>query len=176
MATGCRRGEILALTWSDLDVKNRCIKITKQLETTASGGIRVKPSPKSDAGVRTVVIGRRALARLNRFKRLQQGMVADMAELWMDNNLICPDDSGDYRNPDTVSSSFRDWAKAAGVRSLGLHAIRHTEISFLAERGCDIHTNKKRSGHSTIVVTGDYYIHMPTRTDRRAADMLDDLF
>jgi integrase len=54
--TGCRRGEVLALTWSDVDTVNRNLIISKSLEQTKAGGLRVKEYKNFDRSERFFVV------------------------------------------------------------------------------------------------------------------------
>ncbi|MCE5314163.1 MAG: site-specific integrase [Armatimonadota bacterium] len=173
-ATGMRLGEIIALTWADLDVNAGAIAVTKSVEQTKEG-LRVK-EPKSAKGRRLVPIPANVVNRLQAYQEQQEAMEETAGELWADNNLICPDDLGRYRKPDSISSSFRDMVKKAGVRKLGFHALRHAHASMLANRGHQAKVIQERLGHSTIAVTMDIYSHVLPTTQQDAADSIADIF
>lgn len=173
-STGARLGELLALTWGDLDGDRGCIKITKSLEQTRSG-LKVK-EPKSAKGRRNIPLPENVVRRLLLYREQQEAQAEAAGELWQENGLICCDGIGGYRRPCTVSSAFRELAKRAGVRTMGIHALRHAHASLLANRGWSPKIIQERLGHSTIAVTMDIYSHVLPTTQQEAADSLNDVF
>jgi integrase len=177
-ATGMRLGEILALRWTDLDLKAGTVSVNQSLEETKAG-LKAK-APKSDRGRRLVPIPANVVHRLLAYKEQQeahaQARSEANAELWVDNGVVCCNEGGHYRKPGTVSSVFRDIAKRAGVRELGIHALRHAHASMLANRGWQAKIIQERLGHPTIAVTMDIYSHILPTTQQEAADSLSSVF
>lgn len=173
-STGMRLGEVLALAWADLDANTGAIMVTKSLEETKAG-LAVK-EPKSARGKRNIPIPANVVNRLLAIKEQQEAHAEVACELWADNNLICCDEIGRYRKPGSVSSVFRDIAKKAGVRQLGIHSLRHAHATMLANRGWNAKIIQERLGHSTIAVTMDIYSHVLPTTQQEAADSLAGVF
>jgi integrase len=173
-STGMRLGEILGLTWDDLDANTGTIAVTKSLEYTKAG-LKIK-EPKSERGRRSIPIPANVMNRLLSYKEQQEAHAINAGDLWVDNNLVCPDSMGCYRKPHSFSSSFRDIAKKAKVRNLGIHALRHAHATMLAKRGWQAKIIQERLGHSTIAVTMDVYSHVLPTTQQEAADSISDLF
>lgn len=173
-STGMRLGEVLALTWDDVDAKHALITVTKSLEQTKAG-LAIK-EPKSSRGRRSVPVPTSVIDRLMAYREQQEARAAEIGELWVNNNLVCPNDIGGYRKPDSMSSSFRDIAKKAAVRPFGFHQLRHAHASMLANRQWDAKIIQERLGHSSISITMDIYSHVLPTTQRRAADSLGDVF
>lgn len=172
--TGMRLGEILALTWADLDTKGGAIAVTKSLEQT-KGALKIK-EPKSERGKRRIPIPENVVNRLLAYKEQQEAAMEAAGDLWKSLDLICCNEIGYYRKPDSVSSSFRDMTKAAEVRPLGFHALRHSHATILANRGFNAKIIQERLGHSTIAITMDIYSHVLPTTQQEAADSISDLF
>ncbi|MBV9201241.1 MAG: site-specific integrase [Alphaproteobacteria bacterium] len=172
LATGMRRGEIVALRWADIDLDGGKIRVERSLEETKAG-LAFK-EPKTKAGRRTVGIPPSVAAELRSHRRRQQeqrlalglgGAAAD--------DLVLPRPDGGVWPPDRLSSN---WAKA--VRSMKLprvtfHALRHTHVSQLIAAGLDVVTVSRRIGHSNPTITLSVYAHLFGNTDDRAAQAVE---
>jgi integrase len=135
VATGARRGELLALRWSDIDLDAGTVAISRSLRR-GEAGLRYK-DPKTRAGLRTVGLGPSTVAALRRLRaeqaerRLAFGTAYHAAD-----DLVIGKVDGAPLRPDHVSSEFRRLAEAAGLPSeVHLHTLRHSAASFLAAAG-----------------------------------------
>jgi integrase len=100
LATGCRRGELLALTWPDISWVTRSISISKSLEQTAAG-LRVKCTNSKKP--RHFTIGHSAIVALQ-FQRDQQAEhKRQFGKDYQDHDLVFGEPNGDYLKPDLVS-------------------------------------------------------------------------
>lgn len=168
-ATGLRRGEALALTWSDVDLDNAAVRIVRSLEFTRKTGVQIKPT-KTSGSTRVVALPASTVDMLRRHLDWQQCK----PEGWNPNGLLFPNDLGELPNPDAVSSIVQWYARKAGSR-LHLHALRHGHATALLQ--ADVHPKvvQGRLGHSTISLTMNTYSHVIPGMDRAAADVLDRL-
>ena len=173
-STGMRLGEVLALTWADLDTERGAIAVTKSLEQTRAG-LAIK-EPKSERGRRNVPIPGNVVTRLLAYREQQEAAAEEAGELWAGHNLINCDEIGRYRKPESTSNAFLRLTKRAGVRPLGIHALRHAHATILANRGWNAKIIQERLGHSTITTTMNIYAHVLPTTQQEAADSLSDLF
>ncbi|MGD9615131.1 MAG: site-specific integrase [Alphaproteobacteria bacterium] len=137
LATGMRRGEIVALRWSDIDLDGGRIRVERSLEETKAG-LAFK-EPKTKAGRRTVGIPPSIIAELRTHRRQQQEqrLALGLGGAAPD-DLVFPRADGEAWPPDRLSSN---WAKA--IRSMKLpkvtfHALRHTHVSQLIAAGLDV--------------------------------------
>lgn len=172
-STGMRLGEILSLSWDDIDPVANCIRVTKSLEQTKSG-LRIK-KPKSGKD-RVIPVPSKVIDRLIAIKEQQEARAEDLGELWTPNNLVCPDMSGNYRKPDSMSSQFVRITKKAMVRPLGFHAQRHAHATILASQGWDAKMIQERLGHSTIAITMDIYTHVLPAMKNKLVESIEYLF
>ncbi|MCE5200530.1 MAG: site-specific integrase [Armatimonadota bacterium] len=173
VATGMRLGEILALTWGDIDTVNSAISVTKSVEQIKTG-LRIKETKTGSSY--SVTVPTKVIDRLMAYKEQQEAHVEELPELVASNNLICPDAYGGYRKPDSMSSTFRGITKKAKVRPLGFHSLRHAHATIVLNRGWDLKFVQQRLGHSTIAITGDIYSHVVSSTQGKIAESLSDLF
>jgi integrase len=170
LATGARRGELLALQWADLDLLSGVLTISKSLEQTAAG-LRVK-CPKNGK-TRSFQLPQSALAAL-RFQRDQQQehrrlFGADYRNLDL---MFCEPD-GNYHQPDLVSQVIIRRIRKAGIKNGSFHTLRHTHASNLLSRGVPLPAVSARLGHADANVTARVYSHALPADDQRSADTWD---
>lgn len=157
LGTGCRRGELLALTWSDWSGKR--LTISKSIEQTRAG-LRLKPMTKSKRP-RVCTLPQVAIAAL---KAAQQTTT---------NVLVFADDDGQYRNPALVSQAVKRRLRKAKIRSASLHTLRHTHASLLLSHGVPLPAVSARLGHADPNITARIYSHALPPDDERAAEQWD---
>jgi integrase len=169
LATAARRGELLALQWSDLDWKSGVLTISKSLEQTASG-LRVK-KPKNGKQ-RPCQIPTSAMAalrfHLEQQKENQRLFGADYQSL----DLIFCGPNGGYHRPDLISQVVVRRMAKAGIQG-SMHMLRHTHASHLLSHGISLPAVSARLGHADPNVTARIYSHALPTDDQRAADTWD---
>lgn len=175
LATGMRRGELLAVRWQDIDLNTGKITVARSLEQTKAG-LRFK-LPKTKRGRRTISLPMSAVAELRSYKRAQQEQrLALGGGKLPDGSLLFCDIEGEPRRPNAVTKDWERVARAAGVGFANLHTLRHTHASHLIANGLDILTISRRLGHSTPTITLATYGHLFPQTDDRAAQIMDASF
>jgi integrase len=156
LGTGIRRGELLALRWSDVGAKE--ISVERSLEQTRQGGLRFK-GPKTRYGRRTVPLPGWAIAEFMRYRKEQlercMALGAGRPE------LVFTTIHGEPIPPNNLS---RDWARTIRAKKLpkvSFHALRHTHASILlvADR-LDVLTVSRRLGHRDASITLRVYGHL----------------
>ena len=172
VATGCRRGELLALTWADIDFVGRILRVSKSLEQTKEG-LRVKGTktekpreislPKS-----TIAVLREHRSRQAENRRLFQDDYRD------DLNLVFAAPDGNYLKPDSLTAKVCLLASKAGLKGVGLHTLRHSHGSVLLSQGVPLPAVSKRLGHSSVYVTATVYSHALSKDETAAADAWDE--
>jgi integrase len=174
VATGARRGELLALRWSDLDLEQGTATISRSLRR-GEAGLRYK-TPKTRAGQRTVGLGPQTVAALRRLRADQaERRLAFGAAYHTDEDLVVCQVDGAPLRPDHVSSEFRRLAEAAGLPpEVHLHTLRHSAASFLAAAGVPASDIAAQLGHAdggSLALR--VYVHPLEEGKRRAAAQLD---
>ena len=167
IGTGCRRGEVLALRWKDVDLEKGIARIEHSIEQTKSG-LRVK-SPKTKHGRRNVALALWLIAELraHRVKQQEQRLSLGMGRT-PDNLPIFATWDGKIRAPHWLSQKFAQAMKALKINA-HLHVLRHTHVSQLVAAGLDVITISRRIGHASSAITLDVYGHLFANTDARAA-------
>ena len=167
--TGARRGEVLALRWSDLEFENATLTISKN-RTRIGKTVIEQESTKGGDGRRTVQLGAETLKLLkdHRKRQLQERIKA--GSLWQDSNFIFTQENGLPLDPSTPYQLFKRTAKRLGLRSESLHSIRHLHATELLNAGVGIHEVKEQLGHSDISTTLRIYAHIRPEQKQELAD------
>jgi integrase len=167
--TGARRGEVLALRWSDLEFENATLTISKN-RTRIGKTVIEQESTKGGDGRRTVQLGAETLKLLkdHRKRQLQERIKA--GSLWQDSNFIFTQENGLPLDPSTPYQLFKRIAKKLGLRSESLHSIRHLHATELLNAGVGIHEVKEQLGHSDISTTLRIYAHIRPEQKQELAD------
>jgi integrase len=179
LATGLRRGELLALKWSDIDMEQKILKVvrTRALVHDEMGVYRIiETTPKSKAGKRTVKLPQFAVNALkaHRARQLEQRLQAGAA--WIDNDLIFCKASGDLLVICTVSRHFKKLLKQAGLPDMRIHDLRHSAATLLLSMGVDLKTIQEILGHASFATTANIYGHVLMEMQEEAMSKMDTLF
>jgi integrase len=170
LATGLRRGELLALRWTDVNLEAGHLQVERALEETPRGGLVFK-APKTRHGRRQVTLPISTVAllrdhhRIQLEQRLMLGRGKEPADALVFGNL-----DGSPRSPHWATVAWRRAAKRAGIRAT-FHSLRHTHASTLIASGLDVLTISRRLGHGSPVITLGIYGHLFKTDDRAAAIM-----
>ena len=171
---GFRRGELVALKWSDVNYRERVITIRRAARRLGSE-ILIK-GPKTDAGYRTIVLPQICFDRLRRLQASRQVFSPDG---W----IFVQRDGITMMDPDTPGHFFSRTLKLYNethpdnpLPVIRLHDLRHTAVTLLLSNGVDIYTAMERVGHSKPTTTMNIYGHVMKEYDRKASDLLEKLF
>lgn len=171
LATGMRRGELLALQWGDVDLNAATVRVERSVEETKAG-LRIK-SPKTKRGRRSITLPPDAVAmlRAHKVKMLELRLTLGAGNIAPE-SLVFSSVDGGLLSPDNLS---RDWRRVSSSRKLPrvpFHGLRHTHVSILIRAGVDILTVSRRLGHNKPSVTLDTYGHLIEGADASAADAI----
>ena len=158
LATGMRRGELVALRWSDVDLSRGRINI--RLNAVAVGGRTLVKEPKSEASRRTVYIQDQDVAVLKAHRERQARERELVGPAWAEGDLVFPSQVGSHLSPRNLSRAFDALVKKAGVTQAGFHSMRHTHASLLIKNGVDDGVVSERLGHTDPGFTRRVYQHL----------------
>lgn len=176
ITTGMRLGEILALKWSDIDI--RCGRIHVQRTVNVlEDGTWAFTEPKSAAGRRMVAIPKKTIEALKKYKHEQDRIKKEMGDAYEDNDLVISRRDGGPVRQTRVREHMIRIAEKADVPAIRFHDLRHTHASLLLEQGVHPKIVSERLGHSKVSITLDTYSHvLPGLQEQVAESFAEALF
>jgi integrase len=170
LATGMRRGELLALRWQDVDLDDGKLRVERSLEQTKAG--LVFKAPKTRYGRRTISLPSSTVAELKAHWKatLERRFVLGLGKAGED-VLVFETWDCNTRSPNALTKEWSRAMKAAGLKAT-FHSLRHTHASTLIAAGLDVLTISRRLGHASASITLNTYGHL-FKTDDRAADAME---
>jgi ATP-dependent helicase/nuclease subunit A len=155
-ATGCRRGELCALTWSDIDWATGVMTVDKSLEETKAHGLRLKGTKGEKP--RPIVIPAYALEVLKSWRAEQARDRELYGAQYAAHDLVFCRPDGEYYVPKQVTARVREAMRKAGLRR-SLHCLRHSHASGMLSKGVPVAAVAARLGHANANVTLSIYTH-----------------
>lgn len=190
MYAGLRRGELIPLLWTDIDLREGTININKTVSFENSDAI-IKPFGKTASAMRTVYLPKKLVNYLSDIKSKSENM------------LVCPSSEGklhtdtswrrmwasflhylnfehgdfsrqiDFKKP---KSRFAPKKIPTVIPNITPHWLRHTYITNLYFAGVDVLTAKELAGHADIKTTMSIYTHLDQTHKRKELSKLDQYF
>jgi integrase len=173
IATGMRRGEILALRWADLDAEHTVAHVRRSLQT--SGGHLVFEEPKTRRSRRAVDLPAFLRPYLARQIEAQARRRSDAAS-WQDLDLVVDRGDGGPCNPDSMSSAWWGLCRKRGLPPVRFHDLRHAHATLMLLQGVHPKVVSERLGHASIGITLDTYSHVLPTMQAEAVLAFDQLF
>ncbi|MGW7349699.1 site-specific integrase [Streptomyces sp. NPDC054784] len=163
---GFRRGEVLGLSWQDVDLEAGQVTVGRQLQRINRR--LVHDGTKTDASTATLPLPRICVTALGLRRKTQEAARRAAGELWTVSDFVFTTRYGTPVEPRNFDREFDTRAVKAGVRKIRLHDTRHTCGSLLA--ALDVHPRVAMQilRHSKIAVTMEIYTHVPSENTRRA--------
>ena len=175
--TGLRKGELLGLKWTDLDLDGGTLSVRRSLKVT-DHGLDFGPT-KNKASRRSVPLNKTAVAALKAHRLRQNEERLRLGELWEDQGLVFPNRVGKPINPSNLyHREYKPLLKRAGLEDEGFtfHGLRHTFASALCNKRVYPKVIQSLLGHSSITQTMDTYSHLMGGMGDDAEDGLDETF
>ena len=172
--TGMRRGEVLALEWSDIDFKEGFVTVTKSSQYLPDKGIFVK-DPKTESSVRSVGIPKVVIDMLTKYKVWYDNQKKECGDLWIDSNRLFVQWNGKPMHPDTITDWFRRFIQRKNLPPITFHGLRHTNATLMISKNIDLAVVASRLGHAQITTTLNFYVHPVQSHNKAAGDILEEI-
>lgn len=166
--TGLRKGELLGLEWSDIDLDNKVISVQHNL-VMVNGKYRIQ-SPKTRKSIRKITIDDTTASVLKSWKLEQKKLFFKNGV--KNSNIVFSGSSGEYLDKSHFRVSLKKFLKRYDLPAITVHGLRHTHASLLFEAGVEPKTISDRLGHANIQTTLDMYTHL---NDNQRSDVADRL-
>jgi integrase len=174
IATGMRRGEILALRWSDIEPDLSLARVRRSIQPTAEG--LVFEQPKTKRSRRAVALPAFLAPYLTAQRASQAGRKQRLGAGWHENDLVIDRGDGTPRNPDTLSSGWAIFIRKRGLPPVRFHDLRHAHATLMLSKGVHPKVVSERLGHASIGITLDTYSHVLPAMQQEAAAAFDEIF
>lgn len=170
--TGARRGELIALKFSDFDKATNTVTISRAAVKLKGEPVIIKP-PK-DYEVRTVTINAHCIELVEMLEAEKQQEAERLGSAWHENGYLFTQWNGEMISPHTPSNQFSKFLAKNNLQHRKFYALRHTSATLLLYGGVNIKQVQGRLGHSDLETT-QKYLHCLSEADTEAANVLSNL-
>ena len=192
LATGMRRGELLALAWDDVDLDRRSLRVRRSLLECHKQGVFFD-DVKSKSSRRNISFPPDVAAELKRHKSRQAeehmkarakaakhsekfGVQLDPETYWTESGLVFRQLYGDRLDPRAMARTFDLLLEKAKLPHFSFHCLRHTFATLMLQNGVHLKVVQEALGHATIQQTADTYSHVMPGIQDQAVMCLQGMF
>lgn len=175
--SGLRKGELLALEWSDIDFEANTIRVSKSCSVVA--GEQITKCPKTKTSNRLVSIPRFLALRLKALKISRMAYRISLGDYWQGADWIFIQDNGKQMNYSTPYQTMVKILKRYNdshedqLPLIPFHGLRHTSATLLIAAKQDVRSVSSRLGHAQTSTTMNIYAHALQEADQKAATALE---
>jgi integrase len=166
--TGARRGELLALRWSDFDGK--AISISKNRTKAGREVVELNSTKGGNNGQRRVPLDIETIEQFQVHRKNQLKERLAIGQHWQETGYVFVQENGIPLSTNTVSDLYRKLIKKAGLRPNRLHDQRHLHATELLRLGEPLHVVAQRLGHRDAMVTATIYAHVSNEQAETASE------
>ena len=180
--TGLRCGELLGITWKDINFEQHKISISKQVSRLHDYSLNAKAKTKLDiynytktnSSQRIVSMDNILASKLKNYKIIQDEQKKKWGKSYNDLDLVFAREDGNIIDPSTLRDKYMKFLKMAGLKHYKFHALRHTFASRALEANISIKVVSKILGHANVQITMDTYQHVVPELQSEAMNLIAD--
>lgn len=173
LAIGLRRGEVIGLRWQDIDLDRGRLTVAQARKRAL--GVEYDGPPKTEAGLRDVLLPRFAVAALVSHRERQAIEREQAGDHWQISDRVFTGLLGEPLSMDAPRYFFQQIAARAGVTRIRFHDLRHNCATLLLAQGVPMKIVQELLGHSQMRLTADLYTHVLPALNHAAIAELDRL-
>jgi integrase len=176
IATGARRGELLALRWSDVDLEAGTIFIHRSVGRTYFIKGYIENEQKTRAGRRKPHLPQFVLDLIDEQKKRIDEMRVKAGSKWEEHDLVFPNRHGRYYHQSAINEEFSSLLEKAGLPHVRIHDLRHSAATLLLASGVNVKVVQELLGHSNISTTLGKYGHVMPSMQKEVTRTMDSIF
>ncbi|MFT8878124.1 MAG: site-specific integrase [Oenococcus sp.] len=166
--TGMRKGEALALNWSDVDFNNKTLSISKTVVTVASGEV-ISDEPKTKASNRLMTLDDETVSALAEWKLRQHDLYKALGYSASPCSYVFNSEVNSFISLSRPRAWARAIAKAADLPAIIIHGFRHTYATLAVQSGMDIKQLQYQLGHNDVHTTLQIYAEVTKKQKTETA-------
>ena len=178
---GLRKGELLALEWSDIDFEKDEVTVSKAVSVVE--GKQITKEPKTKSSRRVVSIPHFLTQRIQALQNERMKYQASLGDYWQGANWLFIQENGKQMSYSTPYSAFRDVIahynadkpEEEQLPAIPFHGLRHTSATLMIAGQQDLRTVASRLGHAQASTTMNIYAHALKENDRKAVNALENM-
>jgi integrase len=172
--TGMRRGEVLGLRWSDVDLDQGRVTVRQTMtairDVDTGRHVIVTGEPKTAKSRRSVPLPAQTVAALRAHRKVQAQQRLMAGPGWTDHGLVFGEPNGQPIHPDRFRERFEYRVAKSKLPRIRFHDLRHTYATLALQAGVHAKVVSEILGHSSIGITLDVYSHAIPSMLEDAAD------
>ena len=163
--TGLRIGEICALKWENIDLKEKNIYVKKTLQRVYDTENKktkiIIDKPKTENSIRCIPLNSKIYGELN---KIRKG--------FSEKDFFLTGADGIYIEPRVYQNYYKNMLKSSKVKEYNFHILRHTFATNCIEVGMDIKSLSEILGHATVDITLNRYVHSSRKMKEKYLEKL----
>ena len=181
LTTGMRRGEMLGLRWSDIDMGQKFLSVQRTasfLNSSTTGGkyTVVETTTKTKASKRSIRLTDFLIIALKAHKKKQLEARLQAGQEWANKDLVFCNQVGEHFSVKIIALRYKQLLQECALPQLHIHDLRHSAATLLASMGIPAKVVQEILGHSSVTITQNLYGHVIEGMQEEAMQRMDDLF
>lgn len=172
LVTGCRRGEIVALKWSNVDMNAGQIKIDSSMAYISG---QLYDGQTKTKNIRYITLTEETVQLLRKYRLWQIEQRLMLGDQWEPSDYVFTKQFGGALNPNLINSLIARFCKRHGIEHINPHQFRHTAASIMIASGVDVLTVSQMLGHNSPTMTLNVYGHAIDQAKAKAAECVADV-